>query len=69
MRCSLSASSRQAVELERITFTGAPAYSEDGDLVVPHEDPVKYTGTPSPDIDQAWGRLVEGELATSKKYW
>jgi hypothetical protein len=54
-------SSRDAIELELKSFTGAPAYSADGDMIVPHQDPVKYTGLPSPEIDMAWDKLVDGK--------
>lgn len=60
-------SSRDAIELEMKSFTGAPAYSADGDMIVPHQDPVKYTGMPSPEIDMAWDKLVDGKSQQTRE--
>lgn len=53
-------SARSAVGVQLRTFTGAPSFDSNGHVVVPHPDPVRYVGKPTPEVDEAWERLVGG---------
>ena len=43
-------------------FTGSPDFDDEGKEHVP-EEPVRYVGKPTKEVDAAWDRLTEGELA------
>jgi hypothetical protein len=45
--------------LEQVKFTGAPAFADDGSMVIPNPDPIEYNGD-SPEVDQAWNELTVG---------
>ncbi|KAI1323211.1 hypothetical protein F5Y16DRAFT_403713 [Xylariaceae sp. FL0255] len=49
-----------STDFERTIFTGAPAIHKNGTVYVPHPDPVRYVGTPSPELDHAWSKLIGG---------
>lgn len=61
---------KSQVSVERISFTGGPAwkdnhtvyhFSKDNDVMyLPHPDPVDYNSG-SPDAQLAWERLIGGE--------
>ncbi|KAH8807268.1 hypothetical protein F5884DRAFT_880154 [Xylogone sp. PMI_703] len=51
---------RQHISTEQVVFTGSPAFDLDLNYYVPHPDPIKYVGDPSPDIDNAWEELTWG---------
>lgn len=43
-------------------FTGSPDFDDEGEEHVP-EEPVRYVGKPTKEVDAAWDRLTDGELA------
>lgn len=43
-------------------FTGSPHFDDEGEEHVP-EEPVRYVGKPTGEVDDAWDRLTDGELA------
>lgn len=43
-------------------FTGSPDYDDEGEEHVP-EEPVRYVGKPTNEVDAAWDKLTEGRLA------
>lgn len=45
-------------------FTGSPHFDDEGEEHVP-EEPVRYVGKPTGEVDDAWDRLTDGELAAS----
>ena len=45
-------------------FTGSPHFDDKGEEHVP-EEPVRYVGKPTGEVDDAWDRLTDGELAAS----
>jgi hypothetical protein len=65
MRCfadsSVEVPSKEAIELELVTFTGGPAFGEDGEFYVPNLGNVDYIGDPSPEVDDAWAKLINGQ--------
>lgn len=54
----MAASAKPFIEAEEVFFTGGTAYTEKYTLHVPHPDPVRYTGDPSPEIDRNWEELT-----------
>lgn len=50
------------IQVEQVRFTGGPAYSEEGEMYIPNPAKVKYVGDPTPEIDQAWEKLIAGML-------
>ncbi|KKP02792.1 hypothetical protein THAR02_05120 [Trichoderma harzianum] len=48
------------IELEIVTFTGAPVFMENGTFHVPNPGKTTYTGPPSPEIDNAWEEITAG---------
>jgi hypothetical protein len=65
MRCfadsGVEVPSKEAIELELVTFTGGPAFDEDGEFYVPNPGNVDYVGDPSPEVDDAWAKLINGQ--------
>lgn len=43
-------------------FTGSPNFDDEGKEHVP-EEPVRYVGKPTKEVDAAWDRLTDGEFA------
>lgn len=48
-------------------FTGSPHFDEKGEEHVP-EETVRYVGKPTGEVDDAWDRLTDGELAASFRF-
>lgn len=44
-------------------FTGSPDFDAEGEEHVP-EEPVRYVGKPTNEVDAAWDKLTEGKLAS-----
>lgn len=55
-----SEASAEYIEQEIVTFTGSPVFDENGTFWVPHPSELKYTGHPSPEIDENWEQLTAG---------
>ncbi|KAL6792165.1 hypothetical protein GGI42DRAFT_346536 [Trichoderma sp. SZMC 28013] len=53
-------SASSEIELEIVTFTGAPVFMENGTFHVPNPGKTRYTGPPSPEIDNAWEEITAG---------
>ncbi|KAK4059869.1 hypothetical protein Trihar35433_10413 [Trichoderma harzianum] len=53
-------SASSEIELEIVTFTGAPVFMENGTFHVPNPGKTTYTGPPSPEIDSAWEEITAG---------
>ncbi|KAM6476508.1 hypothetical protein HDV62DRAFT_384328 [Trichoderma sp. SZMC 28011] len=53
-------SASSEIELEIVTFTGAPVFMENGTFHVPNPGKTTYTGPPSPEIDNAWEEITAG---------
>ena len=47
--------------MEEVTFTGGPAYDENGTMFVPYPSRIDYMGDPSAAVDDAWDELIEGK--------
>lgn len=45
-------------------FTGSPDYDNEGQEHVP-EEPARYVGKPTNEVDAAWDKLTEGRLASN----
>lgn len=44
-------------------FTGPPDFDNEGKEYVPDE-PVRYVGTPTDEVDAAWDKLTEGQYSS-----
>lgn len=42
-------------------FTGSPDFEDEGEGHV-SEEPVRYVGKPTDEVDAAWDKLTEGEF-------
>lgn len=53
---------RPYIKVSHTTFTGSPAFDDQGNLFVPNPDPVRYVGDPAqhPEIDYNWDNLTWG---------
>ncbi|KAJ4857893.1 hypothetical protein T069G_08790 [Trichoderma breve] len=60
-------SASSEIELEIVTFTGAPVFMENGTFHVPNPGKTTYTGPPSPEIDSAWEEITAGEFTAQFK--
>lgn len=45
-------------------FTGSPDFDDEGEEHVP-EEPVRYVGKPTNEVDAAWDKLTEGKPASN----
>lgn len=52
------------ISIDKVMFTGSPHFDDKGEEHVP-EEPVRYVGKPTKEVDAAWDRLTDGELAAS----
>lgn len=44
-------------------FTGSPDFEDEGKEHV-SEEPVRYVGKPTDEVDAAWDKLTEGEFSS-----
>jgi hypothetical protein len=52
---------KSALRMKQVTFTGGPSFRANGSIFIPNPDTVKYVGTPTPEIDEAWELLTGGK--------
>lgn len=50
------------ISIDQVMFTGSPDFDDEGKEHVP-EEPVRFVGKPTKEVDAAWDRLTDGELA------
>lgn len=48
-------------------FTGSPDFDDEGEEHV-LEEPVRYVGKPTNEVDAAWDKLTEGKLGSNFSY-
>ncbi|KAM0803874.1 hypothetical protein BDR22DRAFT_886178 [Usnea florida] len=53
-------SSRSAIEVQQVRFTGSPSFYDNNTMYIPNPDPVQYVGEPSALVDQNWDTLTWG---------
>ena len=58
--CCVKGPVKHAIERQVVTFTGGPAYDENGIMFVPNPGDVDYIGEPSDEVDDAWESLIAG---------
>ncbi|KAF2104954.1 hypothetical protein NA57DRAFT_71153 [Rhizodiscina lignyota] len=47
-----------AIQVEQIQFKGSPAWLRNGSAWVPDPGPIDYVGHPTPELDEAWEKLL-----------
>ncbi len=63
--CCAKGPVKHAIERQVVTFTGGPAYDENGIMFVPNPGDVDYIGDPSDEVDDAWENLITGTDSSS----
>lgn len=61
--CNLIASALHLISVEQVMFTGSPDFDDEGREHVPDE-PVRYVGKPTDEVDAAWDKLTEGMFSS-----
>lgn len=56
-----------AIEIEKVTFTGGLRFDDQGRMYRTIDpDAVDYAGDPSPSVDEAWRKMIDGEQLCNK---
>ncbi|KAK4214178.1 hypothetical protein QBC37DRAFT_482433 [Rhypophila decipiens] len=60
---------RKLIRVAQTSFTGGPAFDDDGNMFVPHPSPKRFVGDPAvyPDIDYNWNNLTWGRYVLITK--
>jgi hypothetical protein len=54
-----------AIGVTPLVYIGGPSFRGNGEMFVPNPGPIRYVGTPSQDVDDAWESLTCGNLPSS----